>query len=116
MASLAVVVLATMAGAATAAADHIGQPLDCATAGTYTIIGTETAAGFDVPIGETNIFRLLASDGTTRVYAIKETYINGQLRFANPGFQRNGQELVTCTFIGPRTGSIYTNRGILTLT
>lgn len=105
------VAFVAMATAGSAAADHIGQPLDCGTAGTFTIIGTENAAGFFVPKGETNLFRL---DGTTSVYVIKEVRVDGQLRWANPGFQTNGREVVTCTFIGPRTGRIYTNTGILT--
>jgi len=33
---------------------------------------------------------------------------------ANPGFQANNRTVVTCTFTGPRTGSLYTVSGILT--
>jgi len=97
--------------AGNATADHIGQTLNCGTAGTYTIVGIETAAGFPVPIGETNLFLL---GDTTTVLVIKEVSVDGQLRFANPGFQANNRTVVTCTFTGPRTGSLYTVTGILT--
>lgn len=112
LAVLAALVTA-LAGAGTAAADHVGQTLDCGDAGTYLIIGTHTAVGFEAPIGETNLFRLRAPDGTTAVYVIKEVWVDGQLRFANPGFQANDRELVECTFTGPRTGRTFTNFGIL---
>lgn len=105
--------VATITGvtAENAFADHIGQTLDCGTAGTYTVVGTDTAAGFPVPIGETNLFLL---GDSTSVLVIKTIRVDGQLRFANPGFVANSAPVVTCTFTGPRTGNVFTVTGILT--
>jgi hypothetical protein len=110
-ATLLLVTAALAAIAGPVAADHVGQTLDCGEAGTYTVVGQGTGAGFDVPIGETNLFMLA---DTSSVYVIKEVYVDGILRFQNPGFAANQQELVRCTFVGPRTGRVYVTYGILT--
>jgi hypothetical protein len=93
------------------AADHVDQTIDCGSAGNFLVVGHQTAAGFDVPIGETNLFLL---GDTESVLVIKHVLVNGVVRFSNPGFQVNSAPVVTCTFTGPRTGSLYTVTGILT--
>ena len=103
----------TAAGTASgAAAEHVGETLDCGTAGTFTIAAAN-GHGFSahVPPGETNAFFLA---DTTSVLIIKASYADGVLRFANPGFTANDKPLVTCTFSGPSSGRVYTVIGILT--
>lgn len=98
--------------ASSAAAEHIGETLDCGTAGEFIIAGAnENGFSANVPPGETNVFFLA---GTTSVLIIKESYANGVLRFSNPGFKVNDMPLATCTFTGPSSGRTYTVIGILT--
>jgi len=102
----------TAVTASSAAAEHIGQTLDCGDDGAFTIAAAnENGFSATVPPGETNVFFL---EETSSVLVIKQTYVDGVLRFVNPGFQANNAPVVTCTFTGPSSGREYRVIGILT--
>jgi hypothetical protein len=67
--------------------------LDCGQAGTYAVVFVESHLGtFHVTGASTSIFQ---STSLT---------IDGQVVFAEPGFDHNGRSPLTCTFTGVTTG------------
>jgi hypothetical protein len=77
--------------------------LDCGTAGTFPVVFVESHLGtFHVTGDSTSIFQ---STSLT---------IDGTLIFAEPGFNQNGTQELTCTFIGVVTGRHFTVTGFFT--
>jgi len=77
--------------------------LDCGAAGTFDVVFVESHLGTFHVLGD-----------STRIFQSTSLTIEGELIFATPGFDANGRDLLTCTFIGAATGRHFTVTGFFT--
>jgi hypothetical protein len=77
--------------------------LDCGSAGTYPVDFVESNLGTFHVLGD-----------STMIFQTTSLTIEGQLVFAEPGFDHNNRDQLTCTFIGVVTGRHFTVTGFFT--